>query len=250
MSDHDATRPLRAAIYARVSTAEQVEGTSLATQRERCTAYVNAQGWTFAGEYIDAGESGAKESRPELDRLAAAVRRGELDVVLVAKLDRLGRTMRGLTALLADWDERGVRLVSVAESFDSASPSGRLMRNMLGAFAEFERERIAERTMDGIEAVVASGGWPGGPPPFGWRLERGDGRTELVLDDRRGGRPASCSRPRTARAPIDVASSPKAQRRGPPPPTSTTQRWPLDPSVAPTNATRLRPLDRHVDIPP
>ena len=183
MSDRDATRPLRAAIYARVSTMEQVEGTSLATQRDRCTAYVNAHGWTFAGEYIDAGESGAKESRPELDRLAAAVRRGELDVVLVAKLDRLGRTMRGLTALLAEWDGRGVRLVSVAESFDSDSPSGRLMRNMLGAFAEFERERIAERTMDGIEAVVASGGWPGGPPPFGWRLERDDGRTQLVLDD-------------------------------------------------------------------
>ena len=184
MNDLDAARPLRAAIYGRVSTAEQVEGTSLATQRERCNAYVNAQGWRFAGEYIDAGVSGAKESRPELDRLTAAVRRGELDVVLVAKLDRLGRTMRGLTALLADWDDRGVRLVSVAESFDSASPSGRLMRNMLGAFAEFERERIAERTMDGIEAVVTAGRWPGGPPPFGWRLERHDDQTELLLDDR------------------------------------------------------------------
>lgn len=184
MTDHGATAALRAAIYARVSTAEQVDGTSLGTQCERCSGYVAAQGWTLAGEYIDAGVSGADESRPELDRLAVAVRRGELDVVIVAKLDRLGRTMRGLTALLAGWDERGVRLVSVAESFDSASPSGRLMRNMLGAFAEFERERIAERTMDGIEAVAASGGWPGGPPPFGWRLERRDGRTELALDDR------------------------------------------------------------------
>ncbi len=101
---------------------------------------------------MDAGVSGAKASRPALDAMLGAVHAGQVDAVLVAKLDRLSRSMGNLSPLLADLDGRGVALVSIAESFDSASPAGRLMRNMLGSMAEWERDVIRERTTSGRRA--------------------------------------------------------------------------------------------------
>jgi site-specific DNA recombinase len=180
-------RALSAGVYARVSTDEQAEhGTSLASQVERCRAYAIAQGWVVADELIDEGISGAAASRPALDRLLSAVREGQIDIVIVAKLDRLGRSMRYLSALLGELDDRGVRLVSVAEAFDSATASGRLQRNILGSFAEFEREQIRERTHSGLAAVARQGYWPGGPAPFGWRITPAPDaphRVVLMLDE-------------------------------------------------------------------
>jgi DNA invertase Pin-like site-specific DNA recombinase len=143
-------RERRAAVYARVSTAEQVDGTSLMTQIERCRAYVESQGWVLADEFVDEGVSGAKASRPALGQLLRLVRSGGADTIVVAKLDRLGRSMRHLVVLLGELDDRGVRLVSVAEGFDSQTPSGRLQRNILGSFAEFEREQ--SRSGRGLQA--------------------------------------------------------------------------------------------------
>lgn len=175
------TRRQRAAVYARVSTIEQVDGTSLATQVERCRAYVSSQGWSLTGKFVDEGVSGAKAARPALDRLMAHIGDGKVDAIVVAKLDRLGRSMRHLASLLGELDDRGVRLVSVAEGFDSQTPSGRLQRNILGSFAEFEREQIRERTMSGIAAVVRDGFWPGGPAPYGWQLVREGRHTKVEL---------------------------------------------------------------------
>ena len=177
-------RERRAAVYARVSTAEQVDGTSLMTQIERCRAYVESQGWVLADEFVDEGVSGAKASRPALGQLLRLVRSGGADTIVVAKLDRLGRSMRHLVVLLGELDDRGVRLVSVAEGFDSQTPSGRLQRNILGSFAEFEREQIRERTTSGLRATVRDGFWPGGPPPYGWRLVRDGRHTKVELNDR------------------------------------------------------------------
>lgn len=84
--------------------------------------------------------SGARATRPELDRLVALCQAGAVDVVVVAKLDRPGRSVRHLSDLIGRLDDWKVRLVSVAESFDSTTPSGRLQRSMLGSFAELERE--------------------------------------------------------------------------------------------------------------
>lgn len=165
-----------------MSTAEQVDGTSLATQRERCRRYLESQGWRPAGEYLDEGISGAAASRPALDRLMDDVRAGAVNAVVVSKLDRFGRSMRHLASLLGELDDRGVRFVSVAESFDSSTPSGRLQRNILGSFAEFEREQIRDRSRGGTLAVAQEGNWPGGPPPFGWRLVREARRTKLALE--------------------------------------------------------------------
>lgn len=164
-------RALRACIYARVSTEDQAEhGTSLIGQVERCRSYAKCQSWDVVDEFVDEGISGAASSRPALDKLLAAVRDGLVEAIVVAKLDRLGRSMRNLSALLGELDDRGIRLVSVAEAFDSATASGRLQRNILGSFAEFEREQIRERTSSGVASVARQGFWPGGPPPFGWSV--------------------------------------------------------------------------------
>lgn len=169
-------------MYARVSTTEQVDGTSLTTQTERCRAYIGAQGWALSGEFIDEGVSGAKANRPALERLLDAVRNHDVEAIVVSKLDRLGRSMRHLVGLLGELDDRGVRVVSVAEGFDSQTPAGRLQRNILGSFAEYEREQIRERTTSGLVATARDGFWPGGQPPYGWRLARDGRHTKVELD--------------------------------------------------------------------
>lgn len=174
----------RVAIYARVSTDDQVEGSSLDTQLERCRSYVSAQGWSVAGEYIDEGVSGTRASRPALDRLMAVLRSGQANVVVVAKLDRLGRSVRHLSALLGELDDLGVPFVSVAEAIDGSTPSGRLQRSLLASFAEFERDRIKERTAEGIIAVAREGFWPSGEPPFGyWTRREGRRRSRAVINE-------------------------------------------------------------------
>jgi DNA invertase Pin-like site-specific DNA recombinase len=178
----DAT--VRAAIYARVSTDEQAEhGTSLEDQVRRCEAYCVAQGWTVAAIHREEGVSGSLASRPQLDQLMRSAKRGELDAIVVAKLDRWGRSMRHLSSALGDLDDLHVRFASVAEAIDSSTASGRLLRNVLGAIAEFEREAIIERTSSGLRAVARGGGWPGGPPPYGYRVERDGNRSRLAVDD-------------------------------------------------------------------
>jgi DNA invertase Pin-like site-specific DNA recombinase len=182
---------LRAAIYTRVSSDEQArEGFSLDLQEERCRAYASAHGWMLIDVFTDPGVSGAKAQRPRLDAMLAAVERSEVDVIVVAKLDRLGRSMRNLSPLLGLLDDRGVSLVSIAEAFDSRSTTGRLLRNMLGSMAEWERDVICERTRAGVNARVRAGGWGGGKrPPFGYsivgkgpsaHLEVNQGEAEVV----------------------------------------------------------------------
>lgn len=176
---------MRAAIYVRVSTQEQAEsGTSLATQRQRCISYVESRGWETAEVFAEEGVSGTAVSRPALDRLMAAARSGEVEAIVVTKLDRLGRSSRLLENMLGDMDELGVTFVSLSESIDSSSASGRLFRSMLGNFAAFEREMILDRTVAGSRAVASQGYWPGGPPPFGLRVTQNGDHKGLVLDER------------------------------------------------------------------
>ena len=180
----DSTRTsCRAAYYGRVSSEHQVEGTSLDTQREKCLAMIQAHGWELVGEYVDEGVSGAKGSRPELDRLMSACEAGEVEAVVVAKLDRFGRSVKHLSRMIGELDDRGVVFVSVAESFDSSTSGGRLLRNMLGSFAEFERDQIRERTSSGLAAVARDGFWPGGPPPLGFQLVKDGRHTRLAVDE-------------------------------------------------------------------
>jgi DNA invertase Pin-like site-specific DNA recombinase len=143
----------RAAIYARVSTTEQNPG----LQTRELEEYAERRGWTITDRYIDHGVSGSKDSRPELNRLLADCRRRRVDVVLVWKIDRWGRSLKHLVTSLADLDAVGVAFVSLRDNLDLGTPSGRLMMQLLGAMAEFERALIQERVCAGIRNARARG---------------------------------------------------------------------------------------------
>jgi DNA invertase Pin-like site-specific DNA recombinase len=136
---------MRAAIYARVSTFDQEPENQLAELRR----YVEARGWT-AVEYVDHGVSGAKERRPALDRLVSDAKRRRFDVLVCWRLDRLGRNLKHLIMLLEELHALGIAFVSLAEGIDATTPAGKLQMHILGAIAEFERERIRERVLAGL----------------------------------------------------------------------------------------------------
>jgi DNA invertase Pin-like site-specific DNA recombinase len=143
---------VRAAIYARVSTLDQEPENQLQELRR----YVAARGWT-ATEYVDRGVSGTKDRRPALDQLLADARRRRFDVLVCWRLDRLGRNLKHLITLLDDLQALGVAFVSLAEGIDATTPAGKLQMHILGAIAEFERERIRERVLAGLQRAKAQG---------------------------------------------------------------------------------------------
>ena len=146
---------LNVGLYARVSTSDQ----NCELQLRELRDYVARRGWEPAAEYIDAGFSGAKASRPALDRLMAAGARRELDCVLVWKIDRFGRSVLHLSQQLAALTSYGVRFIAVSQAIDTdaSNPSSRLMLTILAGVAEFEREIIRERTLAGVRAAQARG---------------------------------------------------------------------------------------------
>ncbi len=172
---------MKAAIYARVSTVDQEPENQLQELRR----YVQARGWT-AVEYVDRGVSGAKDRRPALDALVTDARRRRFDVVVCWRLDRLGRNLRHLITLLDELQALGVAFVSLAEGIDATTPAGKLQMHILGAIAEFERERIRERVMAGLQRARAQGRRLGRPRtrlPVE-RLQRVDGLTVDVAAER------------------------------------------------------------------
>lgn len=144
--------PLRIGLYARVSTAEQTP----ANQLDALRPYAAARGWHVT-EYVDHGQSGAKERRPALDALREAVRTRRVDVVLTTKLDRLARSTRQLVALAGELQALGVELVVLDQAIDTTTPTGRLLFTVLAAIAEFERDLIRERVVAGLRRARAQG---------------------------------------------------------------------------------------------
>ena len=143
---------MRAALYGRVSTT----GQTAENQMLQLRAYVVARDWTGT-EFIDCGISGAKDKRPALDQLLMAVRRRKVDVVVVWSLDRLGRSLRHLIALLDEFQGTGVGFISLREGLDCTTPAGRLQWQIIGAISEFERARIQERVKAGLARAKAQG---------------------------------------------------------------------------------------------
>src|ERR1700674_2194087 len=143
---------MRSAIYARVSTFDQEPENQLAEIRR----YVAARGWT-AVEYVDRGISGAKDRRPALDQLLTDARRRRFDVLVCWRLDRLGRNLRHLVTLIEALQTLGIAFVSLNEGIDATTPAGKLQMHILGAIAEFERARIAERVKAGLQRGRAQG---------------------------------------------------------------------------------------------
>jgi DNA invertase Pin-like site-specific DNA recombinase len=145
----------RVAIYARVSTTNHGQDATLQTSEMR--QFADARGWKLADEYVDKGVSGAKDSRPELNRLMADAHKRRFDVVLVWKLDRFGRSLRHLVNALAEFESLNIAFVSLSDNLDLSTASGRLMFNIIGAMAEFERALIQERVRAGIRNARAKG---------------------------------------------------------------------------------------------
>lgn len=167
---------ISAAIYVRVSTEEQAlaDKASLSMQREKAEAYCKAHDWRVGEVYEDAGVSGTKADRPALSRLMADAQTGAFQRVVFLKLDRLGRNLRNLLNISHKLDEFDVGIVSVQDSFDTGTPSGRLFFSILGAVAEFERELIVERSMSAKQRYAENGRYFGGPAPYGYDYGKGD----------------------------------------------------------------------------
>ena len=160
----------RCGVYLRVSTEMQVDRNSLSTQESQLLSYAEMHGWSVAKVFTDAGLSAKDTRRPALQEMLQWAKDGKINVILVAKIDRISRNLMDLLNLIDDLKDWGVDFVSASQSFDTSAPMGMLILNILGSFAQFEREMTAERVRENMRERAKSGAWSGGITPFGYRL--------------------------------------------------------------------------------
>jgi len=169
-------KALRCAVYTRKSTEDGLEQefNSLDAQREACEAYITSQrheGWMLVpGRYDDGGFSGGNMERPGLKALLAEVDAGNVDVIVVYKVDRLTRSLADFAKIVERLDAKQASFVSVTQAFNTTTSMGRLTLNVLLSFAQFEREVTGERIRDKIAASKKKGLWMGGPVPLGYQV--------------------------------------------------------------------------------
>jgi site-specific DNA recombinase len=171
------------AVYVRVSTEEQRERQSIATQREFAEKYCDLHRLEVFQVYADNGVSGTVpiERRPEGRKMLADAREGRFDRLLIYKLDRLGRDTRMILNTVDGLEKIGVGVRSMTEEFDTSTASGRLMLTLLSGFAAHEREMIRERSIAGTKRLASAGAWLGGIVPFGYRKEGEKRESRLVI---------------------------------------------------------------------
>ena len=172
----------KAALYFRCSTIQQ----NLEIQISDLRKYAEARGLEIVEEFSDFGISGAKDKRPALDQMMKAARQRKFDVVLVWRLDRLGRNTRHLLTLLDELESLQVSLVSLQEGFDLSTPVGRVVATVLAALSAFEREIIRERVVAGILNARTKGKTLGRPKTVDAeriKLLRFQGRTYQQIGD-------------------------------------------------------------------
>lgn len=144
---------MKVAIYVRVSTSDQSTEMQLRDLQE----YVAARGWEVYKVYDDAGHSGAKSSRPSLNRLMDDAKKRKFKAVLVWKFDRFARSLKHLVTALEEFNELGIDFVSFKENADTTTIMGRAMFGMIGIMAQVEREMIRERVISGLKNAKAKG---------------------------------------------------------------------------------------------
>lgn len=172
-----AAKQVRCAIYTRKSTEEGLdqEFNSLDAQRESAEAFIRSQvgeGWIcLEDRYDDGGFTGGNMERPALQRLLADIESGQVNCVVVYKVDRLSRSLLDFARMMESFDKHQVAFVSVTQQFNTATSMGRLVLNVLLSFAQFEREIISERTRDKIAAARRKGKWAGGHPILGYDVD-------------------------------------------------------------------------------
>jgi len=181
----------RCAIYTRKSSEEGLDQSfnSLDAQREACEAYIKSQaheGWKLvAKQYDDGGFSGGTMARPGIQALMADIDKGQVDIVVVYKVDRLTRSLTDFSKIVDVLDRKGASFVSVTQQFNTTTSMGRLTLNVLLSFAQFEREVTGERIRDKVAASKKKGMWMGGFPPLGYdilnrKLSINDAEAETV----------------------------------------------------------------------
>ncbi|MFT4269164.1 MAG: recombinase family protein [Xenophilus sp.] len=175
----------RCAVYCRVSSDERLdqEFNSIDAQKEAGHAFIasqRAEGWIpVADDYDDPGFSGGNTDRPALKRLMTDIQRGQIDIVVVYKIDRLTRSLADFSKMVDVFERHGVSFVSVTQQFNTTTSMGRLTLNILLSFAQFEREVTGERIRDKIAAAKKKGLWMGGVPPLGYDVAN----RQLVINE-------------------------------------------------------------------
>jgi DNA invertase Pin-like site-specific DNA recombinase len=170
-------KTIRCAIYTRKSCEEGLEQefNSLDAQREACEAYIKSQqheGWILVEkQYNDGGFSGGNLERPALKKLFQDIEAGEIDTIVVYKIDRLTRSLMDFSKIVELFDKKSVSFVSITQQFNTTTSMGRLTLNILLSFAQFEREVTGERIRDKVAASKKKGMWMGGGIPVGYKLE-------------------------------------------------------------------------------
>lgn len=140
-------------LYARTSMLDQNTETQLMALRDYC----NRMGYQITGEYVDNGFSGKDDKRPQFERLLGDVRANKIDCVLVYKLDRIGRSLKHLLNLFEEFKSKGVEFISLTQNINTNTPEGKMFWQMLGVFAEYERELIVARTNAGLQRARKQG---------------------------------------------------------------------------------------------
>jgi DNA invertase Pin-like site-specific DNA recombinase len=169
---------MNAGLYARISTRDKGQDPEM--QLVELREFAAKRGWQVAGEFVDIGVSGAKDSRPQLDAMMKLAKGRKLDVIAVWKLDRFGRSLRHLVDALAELNAVGCAFVSLRDNLDLSTPAGRMMFHVIGAMAEFERELIRERVKAGLAHARAKGQRLGRP-----EIRRDRDRDAKIIRQRR-----------------------------------------------------------------
>ena len=165
-------KTMKVALYARVSTNEQTVEHQLTQLRE----FANRCGHEVYAEYIDEAQSGTKESRPAFDRMLIDMRHYKFSAIVVTKLDRIGRSLKHILSLFDEFNAKGVGFIATSQNIDTTNAAGKLQMQILGAFAEFERNMISDRTK---AARASKPTWGKRGPDKKPRKKRGTFRTPL-----------------------------------------------------------------------
>lgn len=215
------------AAYERVSTEEQAsEGHSIEVQKESIERYLKGKGDQLYRHYTDAGLSGASMERPELQALLEDARAGKFQGVVVHKTDRLSRKLRDILNIVESLKEMGIAFWTIDQGYDTSTPQGRLLFHQLASFADFERNMIVERTMQGLKKRAELGKYTSAQSPYGYDYDPKTGKLSInekeaeivrdlyhwVVDERISGRQA-CIRLIEKGVPTKNAGRGKAGRR-------------------------------------
>lgn len=186
MQKETENKHLRCCIYARVSTEEQAErDLSIPFQLERCRYHAQGKGWEVVKEFIDAGESARTDKRPDFQKMIAAARGKEFDVILVHKFDRFARNDYDFVVYEKELEDLGIVVESISEPGDASTPAGYIGRRMMQVISTWYSKNLAIEVKKGMQKKVENGGWPK-PVTFGYNNVSDKSSSWIDVDPKNG----------------------------------------------------------------